>query len=142
MMTPRAHEIEVYPVFSDIPRPFTNQFRIVQIILAQAFSSSAAALAENRLPGSTSALVISAARAGASLPMSLPPEVAKSTIFFPVKLYAARKLSMMEGSRYAEAMLIAYNAKNKHRLPIKKLYGSQRDEELDEEECDDDAAST
>ena len=32
---------------------------------------------------------------------------------------------------YAEAMLIAYNNKNKYRLPIKKLYGSQRDEEID-----------
>lgn len=39
---------------------------------------------------------------------------------------------------YAEAMLIAYNAKNKYRLPIKKLYGSQRNEELDDEETDDD----
>ena len=42
---------------------------------------------------------------------------------------------------YAEAMLIAYNAKNKYRLPIKKLYGSQRDEELDDEETDDDSAA-
>ena len=42
---------------------------------------------------------------------------------------------------YAEAMLIAYNAKNKYRLPIKKLYGSQRDEELDDEETDDDTAA-
>lgn len=42
---------------------------------------------------------------------------------------------------YAEAMLIAYNAKNKYRLPIKKLYGSQRDEELDDEESDDDTAT-
>ena len=37
-------------------------------------------------------------------------------------------------------MLIAYNAKNKYRLPIKKLYGNQRDEELDDEESDDDVA--
>ena len=43
--------------------------------------------------------------------------------------------------KYAEAMLIAYNAKNKYRLPIKKLYGSQRDEELDDEETDDDSAA-
>ncbi len=42
---------------------------------------------------------------------------------------------------YAEAMLIAYNAKNKYRLPIKKLYGSQRDEELDDEETDDETAA-
>lgn len=42
---------------------------------------------------------------------------------------------------YAEAMLIAYNNKNKYRLPIKKLYGSQRDEELDDEETDDDTAT-
>jgi hypothetical protein len=35
---------------------------------------------------------------------------------------------------FAEAMLIAYNAKNKHRLPIKKLYGSKRDEELDDKD--------
>ena len=32
-------------------------------------------------------------------------------------------------------------AKNKYRLPIKKLYGSQRDEELDDEETDDDSAA-
>ena len=38
-------------------------------------------------------------------------------------------------------MLIAYNAKNKYRLPIKKLYGNQRDEELDDEEGEDDADS-
>ena len=38
-------------------------------------------------------------------------------------------------------MLIAYNAKNKYRLPIKKLYGSQRDEGLDDEETDDDTAA-
>ena len=43
--------------------------------------------------------------------------------------------------KYAEAMLIAYNAKNKYRLPIKKLYGSQRDEELDDEETDDETAA-
>ncbi len=42
---------------------------------------------------------------------------------------------------YAEAMLIAYNNKNKYRLPIKKLYGSQRDEEIDDEETDDDTAT-
>ena len=42
---------------------------------------------------------------------------------------------------YAEAMLIAYNNKNKYCLPIKKLYGSQRDEELDDEESDDDSAA-
>ena len=42
---------------------------------------------------------------------------------------------------YAEAMLIAYNNKNKYRLPIKKLYGSQRDEELDDEETDDDTTA-
>ena len=42
------------------------------------------------------------------------------------------------GLVYAEAMLIAYNNKNKYRLPIKKLYGSQRDEELNDEETDDD----
>ena len=42
---------------------------------------------------------------------------------------------------YAEAMPIAYNAKNKYRLPIKKLYGSQRDEELTDEESDDDTAT-
>ena len=42
---------------------------------------------------------------------------------------------------YAEVMLIAYNAKNKYCLPIKKLYGSQRDEELDNEESDDDSAA-
>ena len=42
---------------------------------------------------------------------------------------------------HAEAMLIAYNAKNKYRLPIKKLYGSQHDEGLDDEETDDDTAA-
>ena len=42
---------------------------------------------------------------------------------------------------YAEAMLVAYNNKNKYRLPIKKLYGSQRDEEIDDEETDDDTAT-
>ena len=42
---------------------------------------------------------------------------------------------------YAEAMLIAYNAKNKYRLPVKKLYGNQRDEELDDAETDDDTAA-
>ena len=42
---------------------------------------------------------------------------------------------------YAEAMLIAYNAKNKYRLPIKKLYGSQRAEEIDDE-SDDDISTT
>ena len=39
------------------------------------------------------------------------------------------------------SMLIAYNAKNKYRLPIKKLYGSQRDEELDDEENNEDTAA-
>ena len=33
---------------------------------------------------------------------------------------------------YAEAMLIVYNNKNKYRLPMRKLYGNQRDEELDD----------
>lgn len=47
----------------------------------------------------------------------------------------------LEGGRYAEAMLIAYSAKNKYCLPIKKLYGSQCDEELDDEETDDDTAA-
>ena len=42
---------------------------------------------------------------------------------------------------YAEAMLIAYNNKNKYRLPIKKLYGSQRNEETDDEETDDDTVT-
>ena len=42
---------------------------------------------------------------------------------------------------YAEAMLIAYNAKNKYRLPVKKLYGNQCDEELDDAETDDDTAA-
>ena len=32
-------------------------------------------------------------------------------------------------------------AKNKYRLPIKKLYGSQRDEGLDDEETDGDTAA-
>ena len=44
-------------------------------------------------------------------------------------------------NNYAEAMLIAYNAKNKYRLPVKKLYGNQRDEELDDAETDDDTAA-
>ena len=35
---------------------------------------------------------------------------------------------------YAEAMLIAYNAKCKYRLSMKKLYGKNSDEEIDEEE--------
>jgi hypothetical protein len=38
-------------------------------------------------------------------------------------------------------MLITYNAKNKYRLPVKKLFGSQRDEELDDDETDDDTAA-
>ena len=42
---------------------------------------------------------------------------------------------------HSPRMLIAYNAKNKYRLPIKKLYGNQRDEELDDEEGEDDADS-
>ncbi len=37
---------------------------------------------------------------------------------------------------YAEAMLIAYNAKCKNRLPMKKLYGKGYDEEIDELEDD------
>ena len=56
-----------------------------QSFSAQAFSSSADTLAPNRFPGRTSAFVISSARAGASLPISLPPDVAKSTIFLPEK---------------------------------------------------------
>ena len=51
-------------------------------------------------------------------------------------------LSMMDDAgRKPQYMLIAYNAKNKYRLPIKKLYGSQREEELDDEETDDDTAT-
>ncbi len=40
---------------------------------------------------------------------------------------------------YAEAMIIAYNAKCKHRLPMKRLYGNSSDEELDfgDENADD-----
>ena len=33
---------------------------------------------------------------------------------------------------YAEAMLIAYNAKCKYRLSMKKLYGKNSDEEIDD----------
>ena len=52
-------------------------------------------------------------------------------------------LSMMDDAgRKPQYMLIAYNAKNKYRLPIKKLYGSQREEELDDEETDDDTATS
>ena len=29
-------------------------------------------------------------------------------------------------------MMIVYNNKNKYRLPMRKLYGNQRDEELDD----------
>ena len=43
---------------------------------------------------------------------------------------------------YAEAMLIAYNNKNKYRLPMRKLYGNQSDEELDDEETSDDTDAT
>ena len=43
---------------------------------------------------------------------------------------------------YAEAMLIAYNNKNKYRLPMRKLYGNQSDEELDDEETGDDTDAT
>ena len=43
---------------------------------------------------------------------------------------------------YAEAMLIAYNNKNKYRLPMRKLYGNQSDEELDDEETGDDTGAT
>ena len=38
---------------------------------------------------------------------------------------------------YAEAILIAYNAKCKNRLPMKKLYGKGYDEEIDEVDDDD-----
>jgi len=39
-------------------------------------------------------------------------------------------------------MLIAYNNKNKYRLPMRKLYGNQSDEELDDEETGDDTDAT
>lgn len=35
---------------------------------------------------------------------------------------------------YAEAILIAYNAKCKNRLPMKKLYGKEYDEDIDDDE--------
>ncbi|MBR3019891.1 MAG: hypothetical protein IKH57_22925 [Clostridia bacterium] len=35
---------------------------------------------------------------------------------------------------FAEAMLIAYNTKNKYRLPMTKLYGNNNDEEMGEDD--------
>ena len=52
---------------------------------AQLLRESALTFEGKRLPASTSAPVISLIRAGASLPISLLPEVAKGMIFFPVK---------------------------------------------------------
>ena len=43
---------------------------------------------------------------------------------------------------YAEAMLIAYNAKCKYRLSMKKLYGKNSDEEIDEEESSEEENGT
>ncbi len=40
---------------------------------------------------------------------------------------------------YAETMLIAYNAKCKYRLPMKKLYGKNVDEEIDDDTNDTDS---
>ena len=42
----------------------------------------------------------------------------------------------------AEAMLIAYNNKNKYRLPMRKLYGKTMTDYLEEEEDDDDYEET
>ena len=39
---------------------------------------------------------------------------------------------------YAEAMLIAYNAKNKYRLSMKRLYGNSSDEDTEAEDSDED----
>ena len=40
---------------------------------------------------------------------------------------------------YAEAMVIAYNAKNKYRLSMRKLYGNSSDEEAENEDSDEDS---
>ena len=37
---------------------------------------------------------------------------------------------------FAEAMLIAYNAKNKYRLPMTKLYGNNGEEEIESNDSD------
>ncbi len=52
---------------------------------AHSFNSSTEASGAKRLPGNTSVCVISDTRAGASVPIPLPPEVANSTTFLPEK---------------------------------------------------------
>ena len=78
----RAH----IPFMLSFISPYTAvpcQFQ--QYPAAHSFSSSADALAANLFPASTSAPLISAARAEASVPMPLLPDVANRTIFLPVK---------------------------------------------------------